>query len=162
SNQGRNEAELFLDSRAGWSEGGVSGPAIVPGKPDESLVIQAVRRDGLAMPPSGRLSNDEIAVLAPRVKLGAPDPRLGETGAPDPRVGETAPPARKGIDIEAGRNHWSFQPPRPVAAPATRDIAWPRSDVDRFLLARMEQAGLKPAPDAEREALLRRASFDLI
>lgn len=152
SNQSRHEGELFLDSRAGWSEGGASGPAIVPGKPAESLVIQAVRYDGLEMPPSGRLPVEEIAILEQWVKLGAPDPR----------VGMDAPSVRKGIDVEAGRKHWSYQPLKVAAPPPVQDTAWSRNDVDRFLLARMEQAKLQPAPDADRSALLRRATFDLI
>jgi hypothetical protein len=152
SNQGQHEGGLFLDSRVGWSEGGVSGSAIVPGIPDESLVIQAVRYDGLEMPPSGRLPADEVAVLEQWVKLGAPDPR----------VGKDAPAVRKGIDLEAGRKHWSFQPLQHAAVPTVQDAAWPRGDVDRFLLADLEREKLTPAPDADRYALLRRATFDLI
>jgi len=69
---------LFLDIRAGWAKGGESGPAIVPGKPEESLLIDAVRYGDLEMPPDNKLSAAEIAVLVQWVKLGAPDPRAGE------------------------------------------------------------------------------------
>jgi Protein of unknown function (DUF1549)/Protein of unknown function (DUF1553)/Planctomycete cytochrome C len=144
---------LRLDSREGWMAGGELGAVITPGKPEESLLIQAVRYGNpkLQMPPKRKLSDAEIADLETWVKLGAPDPRTGPalTGA------------RKGIDLEAGRKFWSFQPISSPKPPAVRDTAWPRSDIDRFILARQEQAGLKPGADASPEVLVRRLTFAL-
>jgi hypothetical protein len=152
SNDGEHEGDLFLDSRAGWSVGGESGPAVVPGRPDDSLLVRAVRRAGPEMPPDETLPADEIAVLVEWIRRGAPDPR----------VGPGAPSVKKGIDVEAGRMHWAFQPLAKVEVPTVRDTAWPRTDVDRYMLARLEAAGIRPAADADPVTLLRRASFDLI
>lgn len=146
------EGGLTLDSRSGWQEGGDSGPAIVPGKPDESLLVKAIRYGdaALQMPPNGKLPAAEIELIETWVAMGAPDPRQG------------GPLAKKqGVDIEAGRKHWAFQPVRDVAAPAVADAAWPLDPLDRFVLARLEQEGLRPAADAERHAWLRRVSYDL-
>jgi len=151
SNDGEHEGDLFLDSRAGWSVGGKSGPAIVPGRPDESLLIRAVRYDGLRMPPDERLPQEETAILEQWVSRGAPDPRVGPGAAP----------VRKGIDVEAARKHWAFQPVRAAAVPEVSDQSWPMTDVDRFILARLEQEAIRPAVDADPYAVLRRAAFDL-
>jgi mono/diheme cytochrome c family protein len=144
---------LRLDSREGWMAGGELGPVIVPGRPEESLLIKAVRygEPKLQMPPKRRLSDAQIADLEAWVKMGAPDPRTGPalTGV------------RKGIDLEAGRQFWSFRPIAHPQPPAVKDAAWPRTDIDRFILARLEQAGLRPGADAEPEALIRRLTFTL-
>jgi hypothetical protein len=144
---------LRLDSREGWMAGGELGAVIVPGKPEESLLIQAVRYGNpkLQMPPKRKLSDAEIADLEAWVKMGAPDPRTGPalTGG------------RKGIDLEAGRQFWSFRPIAHPKPPAVKDATWPRTEIDRFLLARMEQAGLKPGADAPPEVLIRRLTFAL-
>ncbi len=146
---------LLVDSREGLREGGDTGPAVVPGKPDESLLITAIRYqdDSLQMPPKTKLPDAVIADFEKWVKMGAPDPRGGKTAS------ATAAPA--GADIEKGRQHWAFQPPRAVSPPRVTDTAWPRSDIDRFLLAALEAKGLKPVADAGRNALIRRVSFDL-
>ncbi len=142
---------LRLDSRAGWKTGGDSGPAIVAGDLDASLLIKAVRysKDSYQMPPEGKLPDAAIRVLETWVQSGAFDPREGDAGAP-----------RKGIDLEAGRSHWSYRPiqdfPVPnVSAPGTR------SDIDRFLLAKMLTSGLTPVAEATPEELVRRLYFDL-
>jgi len=145
---------LALDSRAAWMAGGESGPVIVPGDPDASLLIEAVRYDGYEMPPKGKLSAKEIAVFERWVKLGAPDPREATAAA------VVAAPAS--YDWEQARAFWSFQPPHKHAAPATKQSAWPTSDVDRFVLAKLEAAKLSPAPDAEPAVWLRRVTYDLI
>ena len=144
---------LLLDSRDGWAKGGESGPAVVPRKPDESRLIVAVRyRDkDLQMPPKNKLSEEEIAVLVEWVKMGAPDPRRTTV----------AVSSAKPIDIEKGRKFWAFQPHRKRPVPETLNTDWPRTDIDRFILARIDAAGLHPAPDADRQTLIRRASFDL-
>jgi hypothetical protein len=141
-------AGLRLDSREGWAEGGRSGPAIVPGAPEESLLIRAVRwsDDELKMPPKERLAPAEVALLERWVAGGAPDPRRGE--GPGPGGG-------------AEGQHWAYRPPVAGATPAVRDAAWPRTEIDAYILAALEARGIPPAPDADRAALARRASFDL-
>ncbi|MBM4002132.1 MAG: DUF1553 domain-containing protein [Planctomycetes bacterium] len=158
---------LFLDSAAGLLEGGDSGPAIVQGKSAESLLIKALRHDGLEMPPAGKLPDALIADFAQWIDRGAPDPRDG------------AVPLRpkREIDIEAGRRWWAFRPLRPVPPPDAPDpsaSASPTagsgtppdrslvSPIDRFLLHAQRQQGLRPGSRASREKLLRRAFFDLI
>jgi len=146
------EGGLALDSAGGWRQGGDSGPAIVPGTPDESLLIRAIRHldPALTMPPTGRLPDAEIATLVAWKTAGAPDPRAGDSPAP-----------RGAIDIAGGRAHWAFQPVADPTPPPVADGAWPLDDVDRFILARLEAAGLHPAADADGHAWLRRVSFDL-
>jgi hypothetical protein len=155
SHSGDIEGGLALDSRAGWEQGGDSGPAVVAGRPDDSLIMKAVRYvdPELQMPPDGKLPAAEIAVLERWIAAGAAAP------AGDPVHARSE--AKRGIDIAAGRNHWAFQPVVAATPPAVRDTSWPRDDVDRFLLARLEQEGLRPADDADRHLWLRRVSFDL-
>ena len=155
SHAGDIEGGLALDSRSGWEQGGDSGPALVAGKPDHSLVVKAVRYADpeLQMPPDGKLSAAEIAVLERWIAAGAPAP------AADPAANQSQ--AKRAVDIAAGKNHWAFRPVVAAAPPAVRDASWPRDDVDRFLLARLEQEGLRPTADAGRHAWLRRVSFDL-
>ncbi len=141
---------LLLDLRAGWQTGGDSGPAIVPGKPDESLLISSVKYDSFEMPPKGKLSDAEIAILEKWVAIGAPDPRDGTISATDDT-----------IDIEAARQFWSFQPPQKHAAPQTQNTDWAKSEIDRFLLAKLEAEKLKPVADADHREWLRRVTFDL-
>ena len=154
SHSGDIEGGLALDSRSGWEQGGDSGPALIAGKPDASLLIKAVRYadPDLQMPPDGKLPVAEIALLERWVTAGAVAPATGDAATPRPK---------QGIDIEAGRSHWSFRPVITAEPPAVRNSAWPRDDVDRFLLARLEQEGLRPADDADRHTWLRRVSFDL-
>ena len=144
---------LALDTRAAWQTGGDSGPALEPGKPDESLLIDAVRFEVLEMPPSGKLPAEEIAILEKWVKLGAPDPRAGD--APQP----VTPVVR---DLAAAREFWAFQLPEPHGAPEVQNKAWPQDEIDYFVLAKLEANQLSPAIDAEKATWLRRLSFDLI
>ncbi|MEQ8784829.1 MAG: PSD1 and planctomycete cytochrome C domain-containing protein [Pirellulaceae bacterium] len=149
---GEANGGLVLDSRAGWSVGGDSGPAVVPGQPEKSLLIEAVGYDNedLQMPPDGKLSDDEIAALVKWVKLGAADPR-----------GDGKAAERATVDIEQGRKFWSFQPLQKASPPPVNRADWPRDDIDRFLLARLEQEGLSPSTDAAPAILLRRVYYDL-
>ncbi|EDY19858.1 protein of unknown function DUF1549 [Chthoniobacter flavus Ellin428] len=151
---------LRLDIRDGWVKGGDTGPAIVPGEPDKSLLISAVRykdRD-LQMPEKRKLPDEEIAILEQWVKMGAPDPRTGTV------VAAAAPATKKqvGLSIAEGKKFWCYVPVNNPAIPAVKDTAWPRSDIDRFILAKIEAAHLQPAPDASPEALVRRVYYDLI
>jgi hypothetical protein len=147
----RVKGGLRLDSRAGVLEGGESGPAVVPGKPDESRLIDALRYDGIEMPPRAKLPDDVVADFVRWVKLGAPDPREGKVK-----------PSKTGIDLEAGRRLWAYQQPRRHDAPAVSDANWPRNTVDRFILASLEAKAIKPSSDADRATLIRRVNYDLI
>jgi cytochrome c553 len=136
-----------LDSREAILRGGDFGPVIVPGKPDESRLIRAVRQtdDDVSMPPESKLTDRQIADLARWVEMGAPFPAAKIAGSAwnrDP-------------------NHWAFQPAVEPELPAVGDTSWPRSPVDHFILARLEAANLAPAAPAEKRVLLRRVTFDL-
>ena len=151
------EAELLLDSKWGWKTGGESGPAIIPGNPDESLVIDAVRYQEdkvTAMPPRSKLPDEDIAILEKWVEMGAPDPRTEKT---------SAKPAEKRFDLEKRfQDHWSWRSIKKPELPWIQNRDWPRSELDRFVLQKLEAAGLKPAPETDRRTWLRRVYFDLI
>ena len=144
---------LFLDTREGTRKGGDLGPSVVPGNLKDSLLIEAInhKSEHLKMPPKQKLPDDVIADFEKWVYMGAPDPRDG-----------AAKIVRHDIDIEKGRQWWAFQAPKKTPPPAVKDAAWPRSEIDRFLLAGLEAKGLTPVGDAERHTLLRRVYFDLI
>jgi hypothetical protein len=141
---------LRLDSRAGLLQGGDTGPAIVPGKADESLLIKALRHDGIEMPPKGKLAASVIQDFEAWIAMGAPDPRVAK-----------APNVVRTIDIEEGRQHWAFQPVSDPAIPAVKDEWWSVDSLDRFVLVRLEASGLRPVADADRYTWLRRVSLDL-
>ena len=138
--------------------GGDSGPALIPGDPDKSLLIEAVRytNPDLEMPPKQKLSEREIRVLEKWVAMSAPDPRVAE----DPEQDATAD-RKPGVDPEQVRSFWSYQPPVKWSVPAVNDSGWPHNAIDRFLLAQLETRGMTPMPDADRAVLARRLSFDL-
>jgi mono/diheme cytochrome c family protein len=144
---------LMLSTREAILKGGERGPAISLDNPDESLLLQAVNQeDELKMPPGGKLPQSQIDILSRWVKLGAPWPE-GVTVA-----GRPGPPP---VD-EHARNFWSFRPVVRPELPAVQHSEWVRTPVDAFVLARLESAGLQPAPPAEKTSLLRRVSYDLI
>ncbi len=143
---------LALDSRDGLLRGGESGPALVPGSPDDSLLIEALRHDGLEMPPNKKLPDTVIADFVTWIKMGAPDPRK-PTG--------NEPVARKEIDVEAGRKFWAFQPPKQPALPVVKDKRWGSTQIDQFVLAGLEAKGLAPVGDADPRTWVRRVYFDL-
>ncbi len=150
---------LVLDSKPGWTKGGDSGPAIVAGDPEKSLLVRAIRYGDpdLQMPPTGKLPDGEIAAIVEWIKLGAPDPRV------TPPSDSASAAASKGrIDVESGREFWAFRPPQKSPTPQVKRGDWPRGDIDQFILARLERAGLTPANDADRATLVRRIHFDLI
>jgi hypothetical protein len=147
------EGSLWLDSRDASRKGGDLGPAIVPGNPEKSLLIQAIRySDDLQMPPKekGRLSAEVVADFEAWIKRGAPDPRAG------------AAPAANTIDIEAARKWWPYTRPVEPAIPTVKNARWPRNPIDHFILSKLEEKGLSPAGDAEPHVLLRRVTYDLI
>jgi len=150
--EGKTKGGLALDSRDGTLKGGDSGPALVPGNPDKSLLIRAVRYtdSNLQMPPKGeKLSDAQIADLVAWVRMGAPDPRTG---------------AAKGkyADASAKKTWWAFQPVKQQSPPAVQNKAWPVNPVDNFILAKLEEKNLKPSAPADRRVLIRRLYFDLI
>jgi len=146
------QGRLLVDSAPTLLRGGESGPAVVPGSPDRSLLLEAVRysNTALQMPPDGKLTAAEIRDLEEWVRIGAPDPRHSATKIP-----------RRTIDVEKARDFWSFQPVTDPVPPVVREAAWPKNDVDRFVLAALERQGLKPVRMADRRTLIRRATYDL-
>ncbi len=141
---------LALDSAQGLLQGGDSGPALVPGKIDESLIIQAIRYESNQMPPRGKLPESTIADLVQWVDRGAIDPRVG-----------TPTSAKKAIDFDQARSFWSFVPPKMPAIPDPSRSDWAESTVDRFILSAMETHRLTPVQKAGKRELIRRSSFDL-
>lgn len=147
---------LKLSSRTALLTGGDTGPAVVAGKPQESLLIQAIQyQDEPKMPPKGKLPAEEIATLTKWVAMGLP--------WPEAKV-ETATAGAKTLAFtitDEQRRFWSFQPVKAVPPPAVKDVAWPRNDLDRFILAALQAKGIPPAPRADKRTLIRRATFDL-
>ncbi len=145
--------EFRLDSAEALLEGGRSGPAVVPGDPDASRLIRAVRYDseGIAMPPTGKLGNRDIEALTEWVRLGAPWPEAG----PDASANASADAAK----VEDG--HWAWQPLTRTAPPKITRTDWPLGNIDRFVLAKLESKGLAPVEQADRYTLLRRLALDL-
>ncbi|MBS0260947.1 MAG: DUF1553 domain-containing protein, partial [Planctomycetes bacterium] len=148
--------QLLLDSRAGIIKGGLTAPAIIPGDPDNSLLMKAVGYGDpdLKMPPDEKLSAEQLADLAAWIRMKAPDPRLEDTVA--------AVKAKSEINWEQARDFWSLRPLSSGAAPEVTNSAWPTNTIDRFVLSRLEKAGLVLADDASQRTLIRRATFDLI
>ena len=154
--QGKVKGELDLSTADGWRVGGLSGPALVPGDVEASLLAEAVRYEDefVAMPPGGKLPDEHIEALLEWIRRGAPDPRAA--GA--------APVAKAVFDIESRRDFWAYTPvedPAPPEVP-TDAVAWSAHPIDRFVQARLAVAGLEPSPRADRRTLLRRATIDLI
>ncbi len=149
---GKLRGGLLLDSAEGWKQGGDTGPAILPGKAAESLLVQSLSHTGdLKMPPAGKLPDSAIADLTEWVRRGAHDPR----------VAKAATPKSNSPSLEEGRKFWSYTTVANPSPPAVRDKAWPAGDIDRFVLARLEAEGMRPAAPADRLTLFRRLSFDL-
>ncbi len=142
---------LQLDTREGLRTGGDSGPALVPGSVAESVIISALKYESFEMPPAGKLGDDVIADFVKWIEMGAPDPREGS-------IAEVS----EGIDIDAGRAFWSFQPLNDDAPPDVANTAWVRTPIDRYILARQEAASLHPNERAPARTLIRRAYFDLL
>ncbi len=153
---GKAKGDLALDTRAATLKGGETGPAVVPGEIEKSLLIRAIRYTDpeLQMPPSGKgipkLTAAQVADFEAWVRSGAPDPRA-----------EAAAPAAAGSADAALPPDWAFSPPKDHPLPAVRNEGWPQNPIDHFILARLEAKGLPPAPPADKRTLLRRATIDL-
>src|SRR5262245_26899218 len=147
---------LRLDSLASALTGGDQGPALVPGQPDKSLLIKAVRHEDreLKMPPSKKLTREQVADLTRWVKMGAPWPGADASAGSTTRKGEFR-------ITDKDRAHWAFQPVKRPDVPAVKDKAWARNPIDAFILARLEAKGLRPNPPAAKLELLRRVYYDL-
>jgi len=148
------KGELLLDTREGLRKGGTTGAAIVPGNPDKSLLIKALRYkdESMAMPPKGKLSDQTIADFEAWVKMGAPDPREGKATTT----------ARPEIDIEKGRKFWAFQPPASHPTPEIQNPKFAiRSPIDAFVHAKWNATTVKPVGDADKRTLIRRVYLDL-
>jgi len=143
---------LRVDSRERLLQGGKSGPALMPGDPDKSLLIQAVRQSGdLKMPKGGKLKPAEIQALADWVKMGAP--------WPEAKAAVKTSPVK--VITPEQRAFWSFQPLNDPAIPAVKEKSWAKTNIDHFVLAKLEAKGMKPVEPADRRALIRRVTLDL-
>jgi hypothetical protein len=143
---------LQLDSAEHFVKGGKSGLVAVPGDPDASLLVKALRYDATPkMPPTGKLAADQIAAVEAWVKAGAVWPRDGKPALISPPYKITA----------EQRAFWSFEPVKPVPPPDVKDSSWARTDIDRFIMSKLEARGLHPVRRADRRTLIRRATYDL-
>ena len=151
----KQKGNLRLDSREGALKGGDTGPAIEPGKPAGSLLIEVIQYTGdYKMPPRGKMPPEQIAILTEWVQRGAPWPA---DNTPAPKN------AKAPFDLAARRaRHWSLQPLLTNSAPAVKSPAWVQSSIDQYILAKLEEAGIAPAPPADKRTLLRRVTYDLI
>ncbi len=146
----KQEAGLRVDNRASLLAGGDTGAAIVPGKTDQGYLLDAIRYGELyQMPPDGKLPAAQVAAIERWVAGGAIWP-----GSEDATV-----TASQDFDLKERAKHWAFQKVKPHAPPTVKNVAWPVDDIDRFILARLEAAGLEPSPPVERAVWLRRVSF---
>ena len=151
---------LSLEYRETMLRGGETGPAIVPGDPEKSLIIKAVRYTDpdLQMPPKDKkLSDEQIADLVrPGSKSGAPDPRTIKVPPIDQQLGSSS------IASRSIKDHWSFKPIKMPPVPDVKDNGWGQTPVDAFIFAKLADNGMKPSPLVDKRTLIRRATFDLI
>tara|TARA_R110002095_G_scaffold161803_1_gene140243 strand:+ start:33402 stop:36650 length:3249 start_codon:yes stop_codon:yes gene_type:complete len=150
----KQKGELRLDSLKAMLQGGESGPAIVPGKANESLLVEAINFDSFEMPPEQKLADKEIATLTRWVKTGAYWPENAGFVIKQ-RKNET-------FFTEEDRNFWVFQPVKQPQVPQVKAQAWSKNPVDAFVYDRLKKEGLTPASEADRTTLIRRAYYDLI
>ena len=150
------KASLHLDSMPGLLKGGDTGPSLVPGDPDKSLIVKAVRYtdEDLQMPPKEKLPAEKIAAIEAWVKMGAPYPEAA--------VPVAGAKSNAHLDIEQMRTFWSFQAPEEHAVPDIKDRHWAQTPIDNFVLQKLEEKGLSPGKAADKRTLIRRATFDLI
>jgi hypothetical protein len=145
----KRKGGLWLDRKSGWVQGGESGPALIPKKPSDSLLVEAIKYESLEMPPKSKLLPAEIAVFEKWILMGAPDPR-----------DSSAATATREIDFEKARQSWTFQKPVRTNLPAKTRDGWD-SAIDRLILAEQDKRKIKPVGQANRLAWLRRVTFDV-
>jgi len=151
-----SSGKLDLTRRDAILKGGVSGPSVDPKNPHVSLMLKAVRFEGRQMPPQGKLPKAQVDILTKWVEMGLP--------MPEPKAGANAEPDHHGppqVNAET-KAFWAFQPVKRPAVPKVKNAVWAKTPIDAFVLAKLEANGLKPAPQASRIALIRRAYFDMI
>lgn len=151
----KRKGGLSLDTKDAALRGGESGkPGIVAGKPMASSIYEAMtwNNEDMQMPPKQKLPDDVVANFKKWIEMGAPDPREAAAIAEAPK---------SKIDVAEGRKHWAFQKPVKQQIPPLNDLDWPRSDIDKFVLAELEAKNLTPVSDADRRTLIRRIAFDL-
>jgi len=148
------ESDLRLDSYAEMLRGGATAPAIVPGEPNESLLLHTIgyEDDELQMPPDGKLSDAVIADFRKWIEMDAPHPDANKA---------SILPRKGALDLEKERQFWSFQPLVDTAIPTVMGSNWPQQSIDYFILSKLEQQQLSPAAPADRRTLIRRVTFDL-
>ncbi|MBQ16349.1 MAG: hypothetical protein CMJ65_04405 [Planctomycetaceae bacterium] len=152
------EGKLDMESLGSILTGGLRGPSLVPGKPNASLLITAIRHnEELKMPPKRKLPTRERAILTEWVKRGAPWPNSKVKPRPAARKPGQAGPRF----TDKQKKYWAFQPPRRHPLPTIQATDWAKNPIDHFILARLEAAGLTPAPPATRLSWLRRITLDL-
>ena len=152
---GSAKGGLRLDTAQLSQLGGNSGPAIVPHDVDASLLFNAIDYQDFAMPPKGKLADSVIADFRQWIEMGAPDPRQTEVSKTNSTISDD--------DIKrAKQDFWAYQPPKPVSAPEVSDAGWAKSGIDRFVFAKLGEASMMPAPDADPVIILKRLSYDLI
>ncbi|MDB6037953.1 MAG: hypothetical protein JWM99_1794, partial [Verrucomicrobiales bacterium] len=147
---------LLLDSREGMIKGGDDGSALSPGSPEKSRLIEAISYSNvdLQMPPKGKLPDEQIKALTDWVKMGAPWP----AGA-----ASTAKAAVSTFDLHKRKSeHWAWQPLRKSTPPIVENDQWSKTDIDKYIRAKLKTQGLSPALPADKRTLIRRATFDLI
>lgn len=147
---------LRLDTRDRAIKGGRTGPAVVPGKPEASLLLHAVRHTDarLKMPPQGKLDDSVAADLQKWIEQGATWPERPVTQAAKAGNGEY-------VITDEQRAFWAYQRVKAPPIPEVKNPSWARSDIDRFILAKLEKQGIQPVKPADKRTLLRRATFDL-
>lgn len=146
---------LTLDTKQGWQKGGDSGAVIEPGAPEKSLLITAIgyKDADLQMPPKGeKLSDEQIATLTQWVKMGAPDPRVADKTTQTKLTGLT----------DSARHHWAYLPVVKPAVPAVKNANWCKTPIDAYVAQALEANNMVPNKPATKEALIRRAYYDLI
>ncbi len=147
----KQQGGLLLDSRDGIRAGGESGPAVVPGEIDQSLILDAMNYKSFEMPPAGKLDEAVIAKFEQWIKTGATDPRVSTSTTTGPLQ----------VNWEEATQHWAFQPIAHSVAPKSAGN-WSRCDVDEYVIAKLKSAGLEPNATAARSTWLRRVTYDLI
>ena len=146
---------LRLDTKQLMLIGGSSGPAIVPGDLEESWLYNAITHQDYVMPPKRMLPKNVIDDFRKWIEMGAPDPRVNAIT----KVNSNITPD----DIkQAKESFWAYKQPVKTTPHELENSAWPKTDIDRFILAKLEQAELEPATDADPRKVLRRLSFDLV
>ncbi|MCG8650219.1 MAG: PSD1 and planctomycete cytochrome C domain-containing protein [Pirellulales bacterium] len=146
---------LRLDTKQLTHIGGSSGPAVVPGDLQESLLYNAITHQDFVMPPKRKLSDEVIGDFRKWIEMGAPDPR-------ETKLAEIKSTVSEQDIAQAKANFWAYQKPVKIQPSAVEDEGWVKTEIDRYILGKLEQSGLEPSRDARAHQVLRRLCFDLI